>query len=120
MIDFEKKIRKRGNKWQVTNEAGTKVLGTHDTREAAVEQLQAIEASKKRRKKGGEGVMRDMAEQIREESAVLASEGEVESKVHLSSAMDEKTAIQTVVPKSTRRRSDPYDMNARREELENE
>lgn len=40
------KIRKNGDKWEVTNEAGTKVLGTHSTREDAVEQLQAIEANK--------------------------------------------------------------------------
>ena len=39
-------VRKRGNKYVVTNEAGTKTLGTHPTREKAVEQLQAIEAHK--------------------------------------------------------------------------
>jgi len=44
-------IRKRGKKFIVTNRAGTKVLGTHDTRKDALKQLAAIEASKKRRGK---------------------------------------------------------------------
>lgn len=44
-------IRKRGNKFIVTNKAGTKVLGTHNTRKEALKQLAAIEASKKRRGK---------------------------------------------------------------------
>lgn len=38
-------IRKKGEKFVVYSEAG-KVLGTHDTRESAVKQLQAIEAHK--------------------------------------------------------------------------
>jgi len=41
-------IVKRGNKWAVTNADRTKTLGTHDTRESAVKQLQAIEANKHR------------------------------------------------------------------------
>jgi len=44
-------IRKRGNKFIVTNKAGTKVLGTHNTRKEALKQLAAIEAGKKRRGK---------------------------------------------------------------------
>lgn len=40
------KIRKHGDEWQVTTEDGSKVLGTHPTREEAVKQLQAIEISK--------------------------------------------------------------------------
>lgn len=44
-------IRKRGNKFVVTNKAGTKVLGTHRTRKAALKQLAAIEISKARKKK---------------------------------------------------------------------
>jgi len=44
-------IRKRGNIFQVTNKEGTKVLGTHPTREAALAQLGAIEAAKSRRAK---------------------------------------------------------------------
>lgn len=43
-------IRKKGKKFEVTNESGTRVLGTHTTRAAALKQLAAIEASKKRRK----------------------------------------------------------------------
>lgn len=43
---LNEKIHKRGDKWVVTNKAGTEVLGTHDTRGEAVDQLQAIEASK--------------------------------------------------------------------------
>jgi hypothetical protein len=39
-------VRKRGNKYVVTNEAGTKTLGTHPNRASAVKQLQAIEAHK--------------------------------------------------------------------------
>lgn len=39
-------IEKRGDKWVVTNEDRTKVLGTHDSKESAVKQLQAIEINK--------------------------------------------------------------------------
>lgn len=42
-------IKKRGNKFIVTDKSGKKVLGTHSTRAKAVKQLQAIEASKKRK-----------------------------------------------------------------------
>lgn len=42
-------IIKRGNKFVVMNKAKTRVLGTHPTRGKAVDQLQAIEASKARR-----------------------------------------------------------------------
>lgn len=38
-------IRKKGNKWVVYSESG-KELGSHDSRESAVKQLQAIEAHK--------------------------------------------------------------------------
>lgn len=40
------KVVKRGNSWVVTNEAGTKVLGTHPTRKEAIGKLKAIEISK--------------------------------------------------------------------------
>lgn len=43
---LNEKIRKKGSQWEVTNEKGTKVLGTHPTKEEAVKQLQAIEANK--------------------------------------------------------------------------
>lgn len=43
-------IKKRGNKWVVTDKSGKKTLGTHTSREAAVKQLRAIEANKHRRK----------------------------------------------------------------------
>ena len=39
-------IKKKGDKWQVMNHDGTKVLGTHGDRESALKQLQAIEISK--------------------------------------------------------------------------
>jgi hypothetical protein len=39
-------IKKRGNKFVVTNKSGTKVLGTHPSKEAAAKQLAAIEISK--------------------------------------------------------------------------
>ena len=39
-------VIKRGDKWVVTNKDETKVLGTHNTKEEAEEQLKAIEANK--------------------------------------------------------------------------
>jgi hypothetical protein len=39
-------VRKRGSKWVVTNKAGTKTLGTHDSKESADKQLAAIEIAK--------------------------------------------------------------------------
>ena len=41
-------IRKRGSKWLVLTESGDRVLGEHDTEEAAQKQLGAIEASQAR------------------------------------------------------------------------
>lgn len=40
------KIEQRGSKWVVLDSSGSEVLGEHDTKEDAVEQLQAIEANK--------------------------------------------------------------------------
>ena len=40
------RIRKSGSEWEVTDEAGKKVLGKHPTREKALAQLRAIEANK--------------------------------------------------------------------------
>ena len=45
-IEINEKIVQRGKNWIVMNKKGTKVLGTHPTREKAVKQLQAIEISK--------------------------------------------------------------------------
>ena len=45
-------VKKRGKQFVVTDSSGKKVLGTHETRKEAVDQLQAIEASKARRAKG--------------------------------------------------------------------
>ncbi len=48
-------VKKRGNKWVVTDKTGKKVLGEHPTKDAADRQLRAVEASKakkKRKKKG--------------------------------------------------------------------
>ena len=45
-IEINEKIVQRGKNWVVINKKGTKVLGTHPTREKAVKQLQAIEISK--------------------------------------------------------------------------
>ena len=39
-------IKKRGNHWVVLNKKGTKVLGTHSSKEKALKQLRAIEISK--------------------------------------------------------------------------
>ncbi len=44
-------IKRKGTVYQVTNRAGTKILGSHPTRAKALKQLQAIEASK--HSKGG-------------------------------------------------------------------
>ena len=44
-------IKKRGNKYIVTDSKGTKVLGTHTTKKAALKQLAAVEISKAKRKK---------------------------------------------------------------------
>jgi hypothetical protein len=44
------KIRKRKNKWQVTDSSGDNVLGEHSTKEEALSQLRAIEISKKNNK----------------------------------------------------------------------
>jgi hypothetical protein len=44
-------IKKMGNKWVLFNKAGTKKLGTHPSRAAAVAQEQAIEIAKHKRKK---------------------------------------------------------------------
>jgi predicted nucleotidyltransferase len=43
-------IVKQGNKWQVKDSSGKKVLGTHTTKQEAIDQLAAIEISKKKRK----------------------------------------------------------------------
>ncbi|ASZ78796.1 hypothetical protein 2050H1_030 [Serratia phage 2050H1] len=45
-LNIREHIRKVGDKWEVTNKSGTKVLGTHDTEKDAEAQLQAIEISK--------------------------------------------------------------------------
>jgi len=42
-------IRKKGNKYQVLDSKGDKVLGEHLTREDALKQLAAIEISKKKK-----------------------------------------------------------------------
>lgn len=44
--ELNEKIVKHGDKWEVKNKKGTKVLGTHSSRKKAVKQLQAIEISK--------------------------------------------------------------------------
>ena len=41
-------IKRVGKKWVVTNRAGTKVLGKHNTKAKALAQLRAIEAEKAR------------------------------------------------------------------------
>ena len=43
-------IRKKGNKYQVLDSEGEKVLGEHLTREEALKQLAAIEISKQKKK----------------------------------------------------------------------
>jgi hypothetical protein len=44
--EMNERIVKHGDKWEVKNKKGTKVLGTHTSRKKAVKQLQAIEISK--------------------------------------------------------------------------
>ncbi len=43
-------IRKQGKRFVVTTADGTKTLGTHASRKAALAQLRAIEAAKARRR----------------------------------------------------------------------
>lgn len=43
-------IVKRGDKWQVRDSSGKKILGTHSTKKEAIAQLAAVEISKKKRK----------------------------------------------------------------------
>lgn len=40
-------IKKSGDKFIVTDSSGEKILGTHESKEQAIKQLQAIEISKK-------------------------------------------------------------------------
>jgi hypothetical protein len=40
-------IVKRGKKWLVVSHDGSKVLGEHETRDAAERQLRAVEANKR-------------------------------------------------------------------------
>lgn len=47
--ELQEKILHRGDKWVVTDSSGKKILGTHSTREKALNQLRAVEASKARR-----------------------------------------------------------------------
>jgi len=79
-VELEKKIVKRGNKWLVTNQAGTEILGTHDNRADAVRQLAAIEASKQRRRRKGSDMNEEIRlmkieEEIRETANKLIDEG---------------------------------------------
>ena len=46
--ELNEMIKRRGNKWVVTDKSGKKVLGTHPSREKALKQLRAIEISKMR------------------------------------------------------------------------
>jgi len=55
IISLEEKILHHGDEWIVTDSSGEKTLGTHPTRGKAVKQLQAIEASKARKKNISEG-----------------------------------------------------------------
>lgn len=48
-------IRKQGRQWEVTNRAGTRVLGRHATKAEAQAQLRAIEAAKAARASGLRG-----------------------------------------------------------------
>lgn len=45
-VDLQEKVLKRGDDWVVTDKEGKKVLGTHESKNKAMRQLRAIEASK--------------------------------------------------------------------------
>ena len=45
-------IKKTKNKWEVLNKDGTKILGIHTDKKDAIQQIIAIEISKKKRKWG--------------------------------------------------------------------
>jgi hypothetical protein len=64
-INLEEEIHKKGSNWVVTDSSGEKVLGTHNTKEKAVAQLGAIEASKARRKNMSENVSLLLKEKIK-------------------------------------------------------
>lgn len=49
VVYLSEKIMKKGKKFVVTDSAGEKTLGVHDSRKDALQQLQAIEASKARK-----------------------------------------------------------------------
>lgn len=44
-------IKKHGSSWQVTDKSGKHVLGTHQSKKDALDQLRAIEASKHKKSK---------------------------------------------------------------------
>lgn len=44
-------IHKRGSKWIVTTEDGRRIIGTHDTKKEAEDQLAAIEIAKHKRRR---------------------------------------------------------------------
>jgi hypothetical protein len=46
--ELNEMIKRRGNKWIVTDKSGKDVLGTHPSKEKALKQLRAIEISKMR------------------------------------------------------------------------
>jgi hypothetical protein len=46
-VEVNEMIKKRGNKWAVTDKKGKKTLGTHPTKKEAIGQLRAIEISKR-------------------------------------------------------------------------
>lgn len=56
---LNEKIQHRGNKWVVTDSSGKKILGTHESKEKALKQLRAVEASKARRGMNEDLVLRD-------------------------------------------------------------
>lgn len=70
------RVEKRGAKWVVTTEDGSRVLGTHDTKEEALAQLAAIEASKARAAAKHETMARHIGKSVRF-SAVLGDDGKV-------------------------------------------
>lgn len=51
VVYLSEKIHKKGSKFVVTDSTGKKTLGTHKTREKALNQLKAVEASKARQAK---------------------------------------------------------------------
>lgn len=61
-------IKKSGNNYLVTDSLGEKILGRHESKEKALQQLRAIEASKAQRRKTDESKILSFAEYLTDDA----------------------------------------------------